>query len=301
MNRRRILRWGLLAASVLLLLAYAGASYVVASGVTSDERGPLDDHPDNHGLEYIDVEFQSRVDRIPLKGWWIPGRESGATVIMVHGITSNRASDNALGVAARLRKLGYNLLLFDQRAHGESGGERISGGYHERRDLGGAIDFLKSRGVPESSMGVLGMSMGAGTTLLTLPGEPGIRAAVLDSPYASADDLIAFEVARTTFFPEWVAPVFIPGAKVFARALYGINVDALTPEQSAAELDYPVLIIHGTADTRVPYQHGLRVHAAAPEGSVLWSLEGVDHVDAFAEEPDEYIRRVHSYFSQRLR
>ncbi len=295
------MRWGLLTVALLLLLAYAGTSCMIASGVTSDERGPLDDHPDNYGLEYLDVEFPSRVDKIPLKGWWIPGRESGPTVIMVHGITSNRASDNALGVAKRLREHGYNLLLFDQRAHGESGGERISGGYHERRDLGGAIDFLKSRGVPESSMGVLGVSMGAGTTLLTLPGEPGIRAAVLDSPYATADDLIAFEIARATFCPQWAAPIFIPGAKVFTRTLYDINVDALTPERSAAELDYPVLIIHGTADTRVPYQHGLRVHAAAPEGSVLWSLDGVDHADAFAEEPDEYIRRVHSYFSQRFR
>ena len=294
------MRWGLLAAGLLLLAAYAGASYVVASGVTSDERGPLEDHPDNHGLEYLDVEFQSRVDRIPLKGWWIPGQESCPTIIMVHGITSNRASNNALGVAKRLREHGYNLLLFDQRAHGESGGDRISGGYHERRDLGGAIDFLKSRGVLESSMGVLGASMGAGTTLLTLPGEPRIRAAVLDSPYASADDLIAFEIARTTVFPEWAAPVFIPGAKVFARVLYDMNVDALTPEKSAAKLDYPVLIIHGTADTRIPYQHALRVHSAAPEGSILWSLEGVDHADAFLTEPEEYIRRIHNYFSLRL-
>ena len=301
MNRSRVLRWGLLAAALLLLLAYAGASYVVASGVTSDERGPLDDHPDNYDLEYLDVEFPSRVDKIPLRGWWIPGREPGPTIIMVHGITSNRASDNALDIALRLRDLGYNLLMFDQRAHGESGGERISGGFHERRDLGGAIDFLKSHGIPESSIGVLGMSMGAGTALLALPGEPGIMAAVLDSPYASADDLIAFEIARTTVFPEWAAPIFIPGAKVFARLLYGIDVNALTPERAIAELDYPTLIIHGTADTRVPYSHGLRVHSAAPKGSVLWSLEDVGHVDAFAEEPDEYIRRLHDYFSPKLK
>ena len=282
-------------------LSYAAASYVVASGVTSDERGQLDDHPDNYDLEYVDVEFQSRVDEIPLKGWWIPGSESGPTVIMVHGITSNRASDNALEIALRLKEHGYSLLLFDQRAHGESGGERISGGYHERRDLGGAIDFLKSQGISESSMGVWGISMGAGTALLTLPEEPGIMAAVLDTPYASADDLIAFEVARATFFPQWVAPIFIPGAKVFAKVLYDIDVDALTPERSVAELDYPVLIIHGTADTRVPYQHGMRVHNAAPEGSVLWSLEGVEHADAFATEPEEYIRRLHDYFSSRLK
>ena len=117
--------------------------------------------------------------------------------------------------------------------------------------------------------------MGAGTALLTLPGEPGIRAAVLESPYASACDLIAIEIARRTILPEWFAPVFIPGATFMARMLYDIDVGALTPKRSAAELDYPVLVIHGTADTRVPFEHGRRVYHAAPEGSELWSPDGM--------------------------
>ena len=65
------------------------------------------------------MEFESRVDGIPLKGWWIPAQESGPTIIVMHGLTSHRASDNALDLASRLREHGYNLLMFDQRAHGE--------------------------------------------------------------------------------------------------------------------------------------------------------------------------------------
>ena len=134
------------------------------------------------------------------------------------------------------------------------GGGEVNGGILERRDLRGAIDFLKSVGMSESAIGVYGSSMGAGMVLLTLPGEPGIRAAVLESPYASACDLIAIEIARRTILPEWFAPVFIPGATFMARMLYDIDVGALTPKRSAAELDYPVLVIHGTADTRVPFE-----------------------------------------------
>ena len=290
----------LLAVPILALLLYIAVSYTIASGFTKVERGPLEGHPGDYGLDYRDVEFTSRVDDVQLRGWWIARESSEPSVIFVHGITSNRAAGKSLPLAARLHKLGYNVLLFDQRGHGESGGERVSGGFHERRDLAGAIDFLKSEGVAEHSIGVLGSSMGAGTALLTLPDVPGIRAGVFESPYASASDLISFEIARRTVFPEWFAPVFIPGATLLSRMLYGIDVGVLEPERAAAELDYPVLIIHGTADTRVPFEHGKRVLDAAPQGSELWSPDGMGHSDAFDLAPDEYVRRVHAYFWPRL-
>ncbi len=290
----------ILAAFLLALLIYAGVSYSIASGFTKIERGPLEDNPGNHGLPYRDVEFRSRVDDILLKGWLISKEPGGPTIIFVHGITSNRAAGKALPLAARLIERGFDVLLFDQRGHGESGGERVSGGYHERRDLGGAIDFLRSQGIAESSIGVLGSSMGAGTALLTLRDEPGVQAAVFESPYASAADLISFEIARRTVLPKWFAPVFIPGATVLSRLLYDINVGVLVPEQAAAELTYPILIIHGTADTRVPFEHGQRVYDAAPEGSELWSPDGMGHSDAFDLAPDEYVRRLHAYFWPRL-
>ena len=290
----------ILAAFLLVLLIYAGVSYSIASGFTRIERVPLEDSPGNHGLPYRDAEFRSRVDDIPLRGWWIAREDRGPSVILVHGITSNRAAGKSLPLAARLSAEGYNVLLFDQRGHGESGGERVSSGFHERRDLGGAIDFLKSLGVAESSIGVLGSSMGAGTALLTLQDEPGVQAAVFESPYASASDLISFEIARRTVLPQWFAPVFIPGATLLSRLLYDIDVGVLAPERAAAELTYPILVIHGEADTRVPFEHAQRVLDAAPEGSELWSPDCMGHSDAFDLAPDEYVRRVHAYFWPRL-
>ena len=295
-----MLTLSILAAGLLILLLFAGVSYAIASGFTRSERSPLEDHPENHGLAYRDVEFMSRVDGVLLKGWWISREGCGPAVVMVHGITGNRTNGNSLGLAARLHELGYNVLLFDQRGHGESEGERSTGGMLEQRDLGGAIDFLKTEGMSESAIGVYGSSMGAGTALLTLPGEQGIQAAVLVSPYASAADLIAVEIARRTILPEWFAPVFIPGASLLSRMLYDIDVSALTPERAAAELDYPVLVIHGADDPRVPFEHGRRVYEAAPEGSTLWSPEGMGHSDAFEIAPDEFVERVHAYFWPRL-
>ena len=135
---------------------------------------------------------------------------------------------------------------------------------------------------------------------MTAATEPAITALILDSPYAIVSELIAQETARKTPFPEWSVPLFIPMAKVWADLLYDIDVDAMSPEKMVSELDYPIMVIYGTGDTRIPSDHGQRVFDAAPDGSVLWAVEVYDHLDAYIEHPDEYAERVISYFVGRL-
>ena len=47
-------------------------------------------------------------------------------------------------------------------------------------------------------------------------------------------------------------------------------------------------------------EHGRQVHGAAPEGSVLWEVAGVEHNEASTEYPAEYADRVAEYFLSRL-
>jgi len=94
--------------------------------------------------------------------------------------------------------------------------------------------------------------------------------------------------------------MFLPMAKLFAQGLYDISIGDVSPERAVRSLDYPILVIHGDADTRIPIEQGRRVHRAAPAGSKIWIAPGADHVDAFNNYPDEYVRRVESYFEERL-
>ena len=71
-------------------------------------------------------------------------------------------------------------------------------------------------------------------------------------------------------------------------------------DSQANPVGYPVLIIHGEGDTRVPVEHGIRVHMASHTDSELWILQGIDHINAFQTYPDEYVERVASYFWKRL-
>ena len=176
----RVLRWSIVVLFILLFIAYGYIAYLMASGVTKAERNLPDRSPTEFGLAYEDVEFPSRGGDISLKGWLIGEAGEGPAVIVIHGLNTNRAHENGLRIARSLFDGGYTVLLFDLRAHGDSGGERVSGGFHEKDDMLGAYDFLVERGVSPGRVGVLGSSMGAAIALLGAPEEPGIRAVVAD-------------------------------------------------------------------------------------------------------------------------
>lgn len=293
------LRWVLLIA-VVLVAFYGGVSYVIASGVTEAERNAQEDHPSEHGLQFEDVEFRSRTGDVTLAGWYIDGEDQSPTLIFVHGLNSVRSGGSAVELASMLVDRGFNILMFDLRGHGESGGYRTSGGFFERHDLLGAFDFLVGRGIPADKIGVWGISMGAGTSVMALADEPAIRALVIDGTYASVPDLVAGEVARKMNISDTLATVFVPGTTLLANLLYGIDISILVPDRVVAQLDYPILLIHGTADTRIPHEHSERVHRAAHPDSILWSVSGADHGDSFDLHPQEYVERVSSYFRVRL-
>ena len=297
-----VLRWGL--PIVLLLVGFYGyVSYSMASGVTKVDRSPLEGHPTEYGLPYENVAFSPRGDEwddIVLTGWIIEEERNELTVILVHGLNRNRTGDNALELARRLFERDFNVLLFDIRGHGESSGDRLSAGYFEKWDVLGAYDLLVQRGAPPGKVGLLGWSLGGATALLAAAEEPAIKAVVADSSFADVHDLIAQETARATVFPQWVVPVFVPGMKIVSRVLYGIDVGAIVPEKAAGTLGYPILVIHGEADERVPSEQSVRIHAAAAVGSELWLSPGSEHADAVIDAPDEYVERVDAYYHSRL-
>lgn len=285
-----------------LLVAYLGVSLLMAQGASRAERRPQVAHPADLGLAYQDVSFLSRRGDVVLEGWYLPGAEpAGASVIFVHGLGSTRSGEDALDLAAALVARSFNVLLFDLRAHGSSGGNRVAAGSKERSDVQGAVDFLLAHGATFGRVGLVGFSFGAGTALLAAAGEPAIGAVVADSPFARASDLIEQETARKTPFPRWLVPFFVPAADLLARLAYGIDLREAVPEAAAAQLTYPLLIIHGEADQRIPVSHALRVHAASPPGSQLWTLPGVGHVGAYEADRSEYERRVIAYLEDRLR
>ncbi len=285
---------------IMLTIVYGSISLFLANSVTKADRIPLEHIPEEYDLEYENITFQDRNGILTLRGWHIKADQEKPTIIFVHGLGNNRAGDESLDLASRLSSRGYNSLLFDLRGHGTSDDGTTSGGFFEQDDLMGAFDFLTGIGVQENEIAVIGFSMGAATAILALSKEPSLTALVVDSTYSDISDLITQEVSRQTVLPDWLVPIFVPGTKLAADLIYKIKINELVPRNAVEKIDYPILVIHGESDERIPVQHSIQVHQSAHPGSKLWVVPGVLHMDSFLTYPDQYSSEIISYLEQRF-
>ena len=295
----RILRILAIAIVMLLPIAYLGISTVVADKLSKPTRKSLTSNPAALEMRYENVQFNSVPDNVPLKGWYVdsPGEK---VIVMMHGRNSIRddTSVGMLDIAKELYGNNYDLLMFDFRAHGESGGERYSLGWWETRDIAGAIAYLKGRGV--TAVGTLAFSMGAATELLAAPNQPEMRAIVADSAFSDLSLLLDKELPKASGLPGF----FNPGILLMENLLYGIDIGSTRPEAQMAKLnDRPIFLIHSETDELIPVSHSyaLQKAGASNPNLSLWVAPGSGHVKGFKNNPQEYMRRVIAFFDANLK
>lgn len=292
---RRVLI-GALILLVLVVAGYFALSFVIADQLARPERHPFTNTPALYGLKYEDVQFNS-TDNIPLAGWYIdsPGDR---VILLLHGRNGARDRGVNLMVANELAKRNYDVLMFDSRGHGASGGQYYSLGMLEARDVAGALNYLKTRGVNE--VGAIGFSMGGATLLNSAPDLPQIRALVADSAFADANPLIAQGIADETGLPSF----FNPGMFFAFRVLVGADLTQDIPANAIRKLgDRPLLLIYGTKDDLVPQWH-FAENTRAGQGNPnfqVWGVEGAGHTTIYESYPQEYAQRVGDFFDAYLK
>ena len=289
----------LLALAVLLgATAYLSVSYVVAERFTHAARYHVARAPLVMASAYEDVSFRTN-DGLTLRGWYF--RTGGdRAAIVVHGKDSNRvAGENrtAEKIADFLIADGFDVLLFDLRGHGDSDGERFSLGYLERRDVAAAIDYLTGRGVSESRIALIGISMGAGTVLQTLLVRPNVGAVVADSSYTDARTIVSENLQQVAGVPGW----FTPGVLFFSSVVFGLDGDQVRPiDVVRGHPERPILFIHCDGDELIAMHHPQELVAAAGKSSELWIAYGCQHSWAFNKYPLEYQARLGSFLDWQI-
>ena len=108
--------------TIAILAGAAAAGYCALSiYIVSASLKPKDVCPPSDGpppdLKIEAVALNSRSDRTRLAGWLIPSTGERA-VILVHGIDSDAWAGAALDLARAYADAGFDVLLFDLRAHG---------------------------------------------------------------------------------------------------------------------------------------------------------------------------------------
>ena len=226
-------------------------------------------------------------------GWVARGTGSGA-VLLLHAVRKDRRQmqDRALF----LNRLGYSVLLIDLQAHGESTGKRVTFGALEAHGVKAALAYLK-RNLPGERIGVIGVSLGAASAVLSRPGRS-IDALVIEVMYPTIEEATANRMAMYLGPPgAWLAPLM--AAQIPLRT--GVELEQLRPIEAVKSLASPVFVIGGTRDRHTPEAETRRIFAAAPEPKQLWMVEGKAHENFHEVVPAEYEKRVGAFLERHLR
>lgn len=252
--------------------------------------------PADYGLDYREVCFESR-DGVGLRGWFIPAHPSRATIIFCHG--HGGSMDPDLIYVPWFHEAGFDVLMFDFRAHGRSEGDRVSMGYFERQDLLGAVDYLQARGV--GRVGVLGFSMGGAVGLATAPLSEAIGAVISDGGFARLEGAILGWARGRGSLPRGLALLLVHVVILVAGWRMGVHLAEADPLRWVGRIaPRPVLFIHGDHDPYVSVAEVEALYAAAGEPKRLWRVAEAGHRQVDRVYPAEYRARVIEFFEQYL-
>jgi pimeloyl-ACP methyl ester carboxylesterase len=208
---------------------------------------------------------------IDLHGWFCEavGVRRG-TLVILHGVADTRAG--AAGLVQRFTSKGLDVVAYDSRAHGESGGDSCTYGFWEKEDLGRVIDALRPGPVV-----LLGTSLGAAVALQGAAGDPRVAGVVAAEVFSNLEMVVRHRTPR--FVPWWL----VQRALRVAEERASFRVADVSPEKAARSITVPVLVLHGSADIDTPPDHSRRVLAALQGPKHLLLIEGARHNESLRD------------------
>lgn len=284
------------------IAAWYGVYHVAPYAILLPSRPPESDPvygitPESIGLLSLHCGVPAD-SAVVLDAWFLPARgEPCGTVLLLHGIGS--VKQHMLSGAATLVEAGYNAVVFDLRAHGQSTGQYCTYGFYERADVSRVIDIVIQRFGAQEPIGIIGNSLGGAIALQAMAQDKRIVCGVVESTFAALDDVV-YEYQREMLS----VPFRFVAREALTEAcrLAHFNAAAVRPEESARRIQCPVLLAHGEADERIPVAHGQRIFRALASPFKEWVLvPGAGHNTLAAVGGESYSKHKMQFLRQWMR
>lgn len=232
--------------------------------------------PAAFGLSAEDIWFRSQ-DDIELHGWWMPHSAARGTLLYCHGNTGSIA--HRIGVFRHLQRLRVNLLAFDYRGYGRSGGSPSEPGLF--LDVRAAHDYLVEDLAQDPRQIILfGHSLGGAVAVDCALDRPA-AGLVVQSSFTHIRD------AAKAMFP--TLPLHLAATRQFR------SIDKV------GKIGIPKLFIHGDCDETVPVDLGRKLHQAAREPKELYIVRRAGHNDVHRYGGKRYLRRLSRFRNRCLK
>ena len=209
-------------------------------------------------------------------------------VIISHGYTDNRYG--ALKYAKIYLDLGFNVITYDLRGHGENEPTYCTYTVRERKDLRELIKDSIGRYPDMEALGLHGESLGAATSIAVLNYQPDIDFVVSDCAFSDI----------TSVLEGGMKAMHLPGAMLklagfFIKLRYKVSLKDMRPIDSLTGNKIPVLFIHGDADELILPYHSEAMVAAMEGYRDLRLVKGAPHAESVLTAPEEYAEYVKEF------
>jgi alpha-beta hydrolase superfamily lysophospholipase len=219
----------------------------------------IEDTPANYKLSYKEVWLPIEgKDRI--YAWWIPAQSNAApTVLYCHGNGHNIGE--VADLASRFHKMGLSVFAFDYRGYGKSEGAFPSE-TAVYTDAKRAWDYLTlDQKIPPQRIAIYGHSLGGAIAINLAIQHPNASGLIVQSSFSNA-----LEMAKRN----WWTAIFP------VNALLNQRFESL---HKVSQLQMPVLYLHGTADTVIPFEMSQRLFEKTRSPKQLKLFPGAGHND----------------------
>lgn len=248
---------------ILLLLAVAYALAAVAGHFWSLRL--IFPRPPASYVMGVDYFHLTAPDGVKLAARHWPNPVAKHTVLWFYGNGEDLGSLEAY--MGEWQKQGFAVFAMDYRGYGRSGGAPTEATTYADASL--ALEWLrKEKGVPPSQVILMGYSLGSGPAI-ELATRERVAGVILLAPLVSAYRVV-------TGVP------LLPGDKF-------VNLPKVS------RIKCPVLFLHGTEDRTVPFWHGQKLFAAAPEPKRHLWVQGAGHGDVWEVAGEKYWQTIREF------
>lgn len=218
------------------------------------------------------------------------------TAVVAHGFMGNK--DQMYQYAYMFHNLGYNVLVPDDRAHGDSQGDYIGYGWPDRRDYVKWIKKVVAKNGPDSQIVMFGTSMGGATTMM-VSGEADVpkqvKAYIEDCGYTSVYDEISYQAKSMYHLPKWP---MVPIVSLITKLKAGYSFQQASSLKQVQKNHRPMLFIHGSNDKFVPTSMVYPLYHADHGPKELFIMKGAAHARSYEKNPALYTAKVQKFLAK---
>lgn len=231
-----------------------------------------------------------------LAATYVPAAKATKDVVIIaHGYKGN--GETMANYAKMFHDLGFNVLLPDSRAHGQSTGKYITFGWLDRLDYLDWLNKIIEAVGNDCRIILFGVSMG-GATVEMLSGEqlpPQVKVIIADCGYSNINSELTYLLKRLYHLPKYP---LLPTVSMINKRRQGFNLKQVSSIEQLQKNHLPIFFIHGEKDTYVPTEMVEENYAATAGPKEKWIVKDATHAESFWIDPKAYQAHVTDFLNR---